>query len=337
MSGLYIHSASAFIGEANADANLLKEELRKYARENFRRVNRFILLALLGARKCVHERSFAADTAVYLTTEHGNLGETAVVLDEIYAAHSLPKPFSFINTMSNTATFYLAQNLGTRGRNITVSSQRLSFERGIDLLTADFAAGAERSALIGGVDVASLSGSGGEDRNGRGWRMVDGSGWFYVRPEREGACGVFRENRSFRDGATCLKWVRERGESPADMVAFGASIGDDEAARWREALQPRRRVRLPRRLRLLRFGRRLRDRDVREEFPGKDPAAHQPGPARELCAPGSGGVLSSALPTNLRTADSLPPCQVAFITLCTSVFMSSTFIAGIISIDALRF
>ena len=48
MNGLFIHSASAFIGEADADANLLKEELRKYARENFRRVNRFILLALIG-------------------------------------------------------------------------------------------------------------------------------------------------------------------------------------------------------------------------------------------------------------------------------------------------
>lgn len=238
MSGLYIHSASAFIGEANADANLLKEELRRYARENFRRVNRFILLALLGARMCIHEQTLAADTAVYLTTEHGNLGETAIVLDEIYAAHSLPKPFSFINTMSNTAAFYLAQNLGTRGRNITVSSQRLSFERGLDLLAADFAAGAERSALIGGVDAASLSGADGGDRDDRGWRMVDGSGWFYVRPEQKGACGEFRENRSFRDGPTCLKWIRERGQSPADMVAFGASIGDDEAACWREALGP---------------------------------------------------------------------------------------------------
>ncbi len=55
---------------------------------------------------------------------------------------------------------------------------------------------------------------------------------------REGACGEFRENRSFRDGPTCLKWLRERAQTPADMVAFGASIGDDEAARWRAALSP---------------------------------------------------------------------------------------------------
>lgn len=238
MSGLYIHGASVFIGGADADADLLKAELRKYAPENFRRVNRFILLSLIGARKCVHARAPAADTAIYLTTEHGNLGDTMVVLDEIYAARSIPKPFSFINTMSNTAAFYLAQNLGIRGRSIIVSSQRLSFERGLDLVSADFAAGAERSALIGGVDMASLSGPDGEERDNRVWRMVDGSGWFHVRPEREGACGAFTENRSFRDGAACLKWIREGKESRVDMVAFGASIGGDEAAYWREALGP---------------------------------------------------------------------------------------------------
>lgn len=236
MSGLYIHGASAFIGAADADADLLKAELRKYTPENFRRVNRFILLSLIGARKCVHGRPPAADTAIYLTTEYGNLGDTMVVLDEIYAARSLPKPFSFINTMSNTAAFYLAQNLGIRGRSIIVSSQRLSFERGLDLVTADFAAGAERSALIGGVDVASLAGPDGDTRDGRVWRMVDGSSWFHLRPERDGACGAFTENRSFRDGAACLQWIRERGGAPADVVAFGAAIGGEEAARWREAL-----------------------------------------------------------------------------------------------------
>jgi hypothetical protein len=238
MSDLFIHSASAFIGDADADANFLKEELRKYARENFRRVNRFILLALIGARICMYGRSIATDTAVYLTTEHGNLSETATVLDEIYADHSLPKPFSFINTMSNTAAFYLAQNLGTRGRNITVSSQCLSLERGLDLVAADFAAGTEQCALIGGVDEASLAGPGGEDRNGRGWRMIDGSGWFYVQAKREAACGIFRESRSFQDGATCLKWIRERAESPVDMIAFGPSMSGDEAVHWCKTLRP---------------------------------------------------------------------------------------------------
>jgi len=53
---MYIHSASAFTGEANADINFLKEEIKRYTQENFRRVNRFILLSLLGALQCVHQQ-----------------------------------------------------------------------------------------------------------------------------------------------------------------------------------------------------------------------------------------------------------------------------------------
>ncbi|MCX5845425.1 MAG: hypothetical protein NTW12_03580 [Deltaproteobacteria bacterium] len=235
---MYIHSASAFTGESNTDINFLKNELSRYTPENFRRVNKFILLSLLGARQCIHQRTLAADTAVYLTTEHGNLGETADVLDEIYAARSLPKPFGFINTMSSTAAFYLARNLGIRGRNITVSSQHLSFERGLELLKVDFAGGTERSALIGGVDEASLSRTALEENADRGWRMVDGSGWLYIKPEKEGACGAFTEIRSFRDGHSCMSWISKRERSPVDVVSFGALIDDSEAAALREALRP---------------------------------------------------------------------------------------------------
>jgi hypothetical protein len=236
MSEMYIHSASAVTGAANSDINYLKKELSRYTPDNFRRVNRFILLALIGTRQCIHQGSLDPDTAVYLTTEHGNLGETAQVLDEIYVIHSLPKPFGFINTMSNTAAFYLAQNLGIRGRNIIVSSQHLSFERGLELLKADFTCGAEKNALIGGVDEASLSQMFMEKQTGRGWQMIDGSGWLYVRVEKDGACGEIKEIRSFRDCPSCMTWVRER--LPVDVVSFGALINDCEAAEMRGALQP---------------------------------------------------------------------------------------------------
>ena len=238
MNRLYIHSAAAFIGEANEDVNFLKGELRRYTPENFRRVNKFILISVLGARQCVHQRTLDSDAAIYLTTEHGNLGETADVLDEIYRDRSLPKPFGFINTMSSTAAFYLAQNLGIRGRNITISSQHLSFERGMELLRADFSGGAAKSALIGGVDEASLSRTALDENARREWRTVDGSGWLYVRPEKEAACGALKEIRTFRDVLSCITWVRKREKSTTDVVSFGALIRDDEAAALMDALQP---------------------------------------------------------------------------------------------------
>jgi hypothetical protein len=237
MSGMYIHSFSAYAGEPTVELQQLKEEVSRYTRVNFRRGNRFILLALLGACQCLHGRSIEPDTAVYLTTEHGNLGETAAVLDEIYEVHSLPKPYGFINTMSGTAAFYLAQTLGARGRSITLSSQHLSFERGLELLKTDFAGG-ERSALIGGVDEASLSGETAGQGGHLGWRMADGSGWFHVKSDREGACGAFGANRSFRDAPSCIEWVRNREGAQLDLLSFGALVGEDEAAALTAALRP---------------------------------------------------------------------------------------------------
>ena len=238
MNEMYIHSVSTFTAEGHTDTDYLKEEIRRYTNENFRRVSRFILLALLGARQCINAHTLDGETAIYLTTEHGNLGETADVLDEIYAVSSLPKPYGFINTMSGTAAFYLARNLGIRGRNITMSSQHLSFERGLELLKVDFAGGVATSALIGGVDDASLSRTSMEDHTDRGWRMVNGSGWFYVRRDRDGACGAFTEIKSFGSGTSCMRWISEKERSSVEMVSFGALIGDEEAAALRKILKP---------------------------------------------------------------------------------------------------
>jgi hypothetical protein len=238
MKSLYIRSFSSYTGEPTVEVQWLKSEITHYTPVNFRRANRFILLTLLGACQCSHARSLAADTAVYLTTEHGNLGETATVLDEMDGDHSLPKPFGFINTMSGTATFYLAQTLVLKGRNITVSSQHLSLERGLELLALDFAGGLERSALIGGVDEASSSGENAGEGNPRDWPMADGSGWFYVTSEREGACGAFKTNRSFRDAASCIAWIGNRAGVKVDLLSFGALVGEEEAAAFKKALRP---------------------------------------------------------------------------------------------------
>jgi hypothetical protein len=68
--------------------------------------------------------------------------------------------------------------------------------------------------------------------------MIDGSGWLYVTPEREGSSGAVTEIRSFRDGPSCVRWMSEQERSAVDVVAFGARIGDEEAASLRDILQP---------------------------------------------------------------------------------------------------
>ncbi len=239
---MFIHSASAFLTPP-ADVKALKEELARHTDAYFRRVNKFVLLALIGAHRCARDRRIAPDTAIYLATEHGNLGDTESVLRQIYRQHSLPMPYNFINTMANTASFYVAQGLNLTGRNLSVSSQNLSFERGLELLKADMDLQAVGSALAGGVDEATASQSHFREKSGLAAdrvNQVDRSCWLYLRREGEGAVGEVKAIRSFRGKSDGLAWLAANRRAflrPA-VLSFGMAIGLKEREEWKKAVRP---------------------------------------------------------------------------------------------------
>jgi hypothetical protein len=235
---MYIQGASAFVTEPGTPPQVLKEELARVSTAYFRRVNRYILLSLIGAHRGVAGRAVPADTAVYLTTERGNLGETESVLRQIFRQHSLPMPYNFINTMSNTASFYIAQGLGAAGPNLSISDRLLSFERGISLLTVDFLRGRVRSALLGGVDEANPSAVHFERIYGipaGSVRGVEGSAWLWVTDEPKGALGRILGTGSVRDAGEGAAWLKERtGGSP--VVAYGLSVRTADREVWSRAV-----------------------------------------------------------------------------------------------------
>ncbi len=238
---MFIHGAAAYTN-ASADVNILKEELKSHIDTYFRRVSKFVLLALIGACSCTARRPLEQDTAIYLTTENGNLADTESVLSQIYRRHSLPMPFNFINTMANTASFYIAQGLGLCGRNISVSSQNLSFERGLELLKTDMGLRFVRHALIGLVDEATASASHFEASSGVSnaqVNQVDRSCWLYVTSEKEGAIGEVTAIRSFKAQDEAILWL---GKNPdallGDMaISFGLTIGPAEKNMWLTRVQ----------------------------------------------------------------------------------------------------
>jgi hypothetical protein len=235
---MYIHGASAFVTEPGTPPQALKEELARVSPVYFRRVNRYILLSLIGAHRCVRGRTLPVDTAVYLTTERGNLSETEAVLRQIFRQHSLPMPYNFINTMSNTASFYVAQGLGAGGPNLSLSDRLLSFERGLELLAVDFRLGRVGSALLGGVDEANPSAVHFERTFGipaGSVRGVEGSAWLWVTGEPEGAAGRILGTGAVRGAGEGAAWLKERaGRRP--VVAFGLSVPAAERDGWRRTL-----------------------------------------------------------------------------------------------------
>ncbi len=233
---MYVHNASSFICDPVDDLAPLKEELKKYTDFFFRRVNKFIMLSLMGVHQCVHGRTIDHSTAVYLSTENGNLGDTENVLHQIYRENSFPKPFNFINTMSNTASFYVAQSLKTLGRSITVSSKNVSFERGLELAMVDFELKHIKEALIGGVDEAVFSRRKFEEKYDASYhkvKLVEGSSWLYCKAEKDGAIGEVLDIATFKDQEKAIAWADE-SQSDATVLAFGILIDPSEKEIFRK-------------------------------------------------------------------------------------------------------
>jgi hypothetical protein len=238
---MFIHNASAYV-TAPADVKTLKEELRRHTDTYFRRISKFVVLALIGACSCAARRPLEQDTAIYLTTENGNLADTESVLSQIYRRHSLPMPFNFINTMANTASFYIAQGLGLCGRNISASSQNLSFERGLELLKTDMDLRFVRHALIGLVDEATAAASHFAASSGvdsARVNQIDRSCWLYVSAESDGAIGEVTAIRSFKAQDEAILWLGKNPDAlPRDMViSFGLAIGPAEKDMWLTRVQ----------------------------------------------------------------------------------------------------
>ncbi len=236
---MYIHNYSIFVRHPVEDINLYKQEISRYTDLKFRRANKFVLLSLVGACQCAHGRAIETDTAVYLTTENGNLGDTETVLDQIYHKHEFPMPYNFINTMSNTASFYVAQSFDILGRNFTISSKQLSFERGLELLRSDLGAGVVREALFGGVDEVSFSKAQFETKFKRAYsdfEMVEGSCWLFIKANSSGAVGEITAIESFGSATQTADWFKHQRFKRPVILSYGMLIDPGQKESLGQAL-----------------------------------------------------------------------------------------------------
>lgn len=237
---MYIHAASVFITPPVQDAQILKDELKKYTDVYFRRINKFVMLSLVGAHMCVFGKDIDTNTSVYLTTERGNLGDTENVLNQIFRRQALPMPYNFINTMSNTASFYVSQGLKVSGRNISVSRQNLSFERGLELLKTDMSLGAVDNAVIGGVDEANRSEVHFRKKFGVPFESVsqmEGSCWLYLRSVKEGAAGELADIRSFSGKEDAMTWLMAKSYEDPPVISFGMAVKEEERMIWKRTIR----------------------------------------------------------------------------------------------------
>jgi hypothetical protein len=193
--------------------------------KSVRRVGRFIQLALLGAARCAGKHGLPQDTAVYLTSSRGDLELTLEIMTQLYRDARVPKPLSFINTVSNAACFYLAQQLGLQSRSNFVCNRSFAFESTLQLAALDLELGTATSALVGSVDIATEPLPEHRQRLGlpHDSPMGEASHWLWLGPLDSGRprLGELLATQHFVDRNDLMSWIKAQQLS-GEHCALGA-------------------------------------------------------------------------------------------------------------------
>jgi len=207
----------------------LNEALRKAGSQSFRRVDRFIQLALLGSARCAAGRTLRTGCGVYLGSGYGPLGENIATQEQLIRDREIPMPFDFINTLGNTAGFHVAKNLALQSPNVFVSRRGASFEAALSAALADLKLGVVAQALVGLVEEVTLPLAEHRRRLGLadGLPLAEGSHWLLLEAGGDGAHALsLQRHAEFAALETALKMQAREGDRLCCAQAMDGSAAE---------------------------------------------------------------------------------------------------------------
>ncbi len=147
---IYIHSISGYNAVPGKETDDIKAALKIATGKVFRRTDRYIQLALLGAYKS--RENIQPDSALFIASGEGNLSVFNRLRNQRFIDHQPPRPVDFINSLSNTAGFYVAQYLNLNGKNLFLSHHGFPVQMALLLAENDLKLKKQKQILLGGVD-----------------------------------------------------------------------------------------------------------------------------------------------------------------------------------------
>jgi len=232
MTKVFVHSYGSYQSSAEGELEPLKQLVIETTGKHVRRIGRFIQTALIGAGRAAGGMDLPAETAVYLTSGRGDLEVTVDVMEKLFRDGSAPRPLNFINTVSNSACFYVARQLGLRGPSIFSCNKHFSFETALQLALLDFQRGAVTSALIGSIDIVAPPVRVHRLRLGfEPERPVgEGSHWYLLSTNPEGAIGQVIRSVFLPDRDTLIDRLPEiAGQEEDTAISFGQFLSAGDA------------------------------------------------------------------------------------------------------------
>lgn len=148
---MYVHCIASVNIKQDQDIDV-KAECKKVAPSFVRRTDRFIQLGLLGVSGIKEQQELDKKTALFMVSGQGNLSVFNRLCQQRYVENMPPKPVDFINSLSNTAGFYIAKFLGLESKNLNLAQQGFVVENALLLADASLKNQHEQNILLGGVD-----------------------------------------------------------------------------------------------------------------------------------------------------------------------------------------
>ncbi len=140
----------------NATLPALEPLIARWHHTRIRRIDRYIQLCVAGGLNCIAGQPLHPQTGVYLASRVGAVSTSAKTMIQTEQKAEMPKPLHFVNTLGNSAGFYLTQLLGLTGTAVVVSQEWLSFESALLHAWLDLQQGRIDCALVGGFDEVPL-------------------------------------------------------------------------------------------------------------------------------------------------------------------------------------
>ena len=143
---MQVIAASHISGCASTTDKQLKIALQQWLARPPRRVDRFILQSLLAATAL--QQHVRADCGLYVASTYPARTTMASLLNNVCAEQRQPKPFEFVNSVSNAAGFHIAQQLKLNGPNLFISANAQVWQQLSMLAVCDMQASSITQALL---------------------------------------------------------------------------------------------------------------------------------------------------------------------------------------------
>lgn len=143
-------AACSVRGEARCSDKDLKAALSQWLATPPRRIDRMILQALLCSAPL--KARVRSDCGLYLASRHPARATMGALLDAVCVHQRQPKPFEFVNSVSNAAGFHVAAQLGLEGPNLFIGAGTNVWKQLQALAALDLSDGVISQALLVVID-----------------------------------------------------------------------------------------------------------------------------------------------------------------------------------------